>query len=91
MPLTRDVTCKVSAVLLLQAKNIKMFNATAVEDLLVREDAEKGKYVGGVVTNWTLVSLNHDTQSCMDPNVIESQVCTACFCCLGVDDAHLYV
>ncbi len=28
----------------------------------------------GVVTNWTLVSLNHDTQSCMDPNVIESKV-----------------
>jgi thiamine thiazole synthase len=34
-----------------------------------------GKYVGGVVTNWTLVTLHHDTQSCMDPNVIEAQVC----------------
>jgi hypothetical protein len=33
-----------------------------------------GKYVGGVVTNWTLVTLHHDTQSCMDPNVIEAQV-----------------
>jgi thiamine thiazole synthase len=30
--------------------------------------------VGGVVTNWTLVTLHHDTQSCMDPNVIEAQV-----------------
>lgn len=58
----------------LQAPNVKMFNATAVEDLIVREDAVRGKYVGGVVTNWTLVALNHDTQSCMDPNVIESKV-----------------
>ncbi|KAF4714187.1 thiamine metabolism- protein [Perkinsus olseni] len=49
--------------------NIKLFNATAVEDLIVK----KGR-VSGVVTNWTLVSLNHDTQSCMDPNVMESRV-----------------
>ncbi len=28
----------------------------------VREDAVRGRYVGGAVTNWTLVSLNHDTQ-----------------------------
>ena len=34
----------------------------------------RGKYVGGAVTNWTLVSLNHDTQMCMDPNVLESKV-----------------
>lgn len=33
-----------------------------------------GRYCAGVVTNWTLVALNHDTQSCMDPNVIESKV-----------------
>ncbi len=52
-----------------QAPNVKLFNATAVEDLVVREDPEKGRYVGGAVTNWTLVSLNHDTQMCMDPNV----------------------
>lgn len=26
------------------------------------------------MTNWTLVSLNHGLQSCMDPNVIESKV-----------------
>ena len=51
-----------------------MFNATAVEDLIVREDPVMGRYVGGAVTNWTLVSLNHDTQMCMDPNVIESKV-----------------
>ena len=48
---------------------MKLFNATAVEDLIVREDPVKGRYVGGAVTNWTLVSLNHDTQMCMDPNV----------------------
>ena len=57
-----------------QAPNIKLFNATAVEDLIVREDELRGKYVGGAVTNWTLVSLNHDTQMCMDPNVLESKV-----------------
>lgn len=56
--------------------NVKMFNATCVEDLVVRTDSsvQGGRYIGGVVTNWTLVALNHDTQSCMDPNVIESQV-----------------
>jgi len=58
----------------LQAPNIKLFNATAVEDLVIRDDAARGPYVGGAVTNWTLVSLNHDTQMCMDPNVLESKV-----------------
>lgn len=58
----------------LAAPNVKLFNATAVEDLIVKEDEARGKYVAGVVTNWTLVSLNHDTQSCMDPNVLESKV-----------------
>ena len=58
----------------LAAPNVKLFNATAVEDLVVKEDEARGKYVAGVVTNWTLVSLNHDTQSCMDPNVLESKV-----------------
>lgn len=53
----------------LAAPNIKMFNATAVEDFIVREDK-----VAGVVTNWSLVTQNHDTQSCMDPNVLESKV-----------------
>jgi cysteine-dependent adenosine diphosphate thiazole synthase len=49
--------------------NVKLFNAVAVEDLIV-----KGGRVGGVVTNWALVSMNHDTQSCMDPNVMEAKV-----------------
>jgi thiamine thiazole synthase len=58
----------------LQAPNVKLFNATAVEDLIVKEDETRGKYVAGVVTNWTLVTLHHDTQSCMDPNVIEAKI-----------------
>lgn len=57
----------------LAAPNIKLFNATAAEDLIVKQD-KRGKYVAGAVTNWTLVSLNHDTQMCMDPNVIEAKV-----------------
>jgi len=60
----------------LAAPNVKLFNATAAEDLIIREDPSVlgGKAVGGVVTNWTLVTLHHDTQSCMDPNVIEAKV-----------------
>jgi cysteine-dependent adenosine diphosphate thiazole synthase len=56
--------------------NVKLFNATAVEDLITRPDPESpsGIRVAGVVTNWTLVSLNHDTQSCMDPNTINAPV-----------------
>ncbi|EPB91714.1 thiazole biosynthetic enzyme, chloroplastic [Mucor circinelloides 1006PhL] len=54
---------------LLMRPNVKLFNATAAEDLIVKD----GK-VAGVVTNWTLVSLNHNTQSCMDPNVVEAKV-----------------
>ena len=57
-----------------QAPNVKLFNATAVEDLIIKEDEVRGKHVAGVVTNWTLVTLHHDTQSCMDPNVIEAKV-----------------
>lgn len=56
------------------APNVKLFNATAVEDLIVRDTEKRGKHVAGVVTNWALVTMNHDTQSCMDPNVIESKV-----------------
>ncbi|VAI77947.1 unnamed protein product [Triticum turgidum subsp. durum] len=37
--------------------------------IIVKEDR-----VAGVVTNWALVSMNHDTQSCMDPNVMEAKV-----------------
>ncbi|KAL8386895.1 hypothetical protein RB595_010308 [Gaeumannomyces hyphopodioides] len=52
--------------------NVKLFNATAVEDLITRQ-AEGGKVrVAGVVTNWTLVSMHHDDQSCMDPNTINA-------------------
>ncbi|CAL0332100.1 unnamed protein product [Lupinus luteus] len=54
---------------LLARPNVKLFNAVAAEDLIV-----KGGRVGGVVTNWALVSMNHDTQSCMDPNVMEAKV-----------------
>ncbi|THG98817.1 hypothetical protein EW026_g3427 [Hermanssonia centrifuga] len=54
--------------------NVVMMNATAVEDLIIREDFQGRQRVSGVVTNWTLVALNHDTQSCMDPNVITAPV-----------------
>ncbi|XP_035544327.1 thiamine thiazole synthase 2, chloroplastic isoform X1 [Juglans regia] len=54
---------------LLARPNVKLFNAVAAEDLIV-----KGDRVSGVVTNWALVSMNHDTQSCMDPNVMEAKV-----------------
>ncbi|XP_062077793.1 thiamine thiazole synthase, chloroplastic [Humulus lupulus] len=54
---------------LLARPNVKLFNAVAAEDLIV-----KGDRVAGVVTNWALVSMNHDTQSCMDPNVMEAKI-----------------
>ncbi|KAJ3416265.1 thiamine metabolism- protein [Chytridiales sp. JEL 0842] len=58
--------------------NVKMFNATAAEDLIVRpnpvDPTGTTKRVGGVVTNWTLVSLNHDHQSCMDPNTMTAPI-----------------
>lgn len=53
--------------------NVKMFNATAVEDLITRPEGDSVR-IAGVVTNWTLVSLNHDTQSCMDPNTINAPI-----------------
>jgi len=49
--------------------NVKLFNAVAAEDLIIKENR-----VSGVVTNWALVSMNHNTQSCMDPNVMEAKV-----------------
>lgn len=56
----------------LEFPNVKLFNATAVEDLVTRPAGDNGEVtVAGVVTNWTLVSMAHDLQSCMDPNVIE--------------------
>jgi thiamine thiazole synthase len=60
---------------------VKLFNATAVEDLIVKRDGdangEEVERVAGVVTNWTLVALNHSTQSCMDPSTITAPV--VCF------------
>lgn len=59
----------------LSMPNVKLFNATAVEDLITRVNESTGEIsVAGVVTNWTLVSMHHDDQSCMDPNTINSKV-----------------
>lgn len=58
----------------LQFPNVKLFNATAVEDLITRSDGQGGIRIAGVVTNWTLVSMHHDDQSCMDPNTINAPV-----------------
>ena len=55
--------------------NVKLFNATSVEDLITRRDEATGAIrVAGVVTNWTLVTMHHDDQSCMDPNTINAPV-----------------
>jgi len=56
--------------------NIKLFNATTVEDLITRPDpsSPSGIRITGVVTNWTLVTMHHDDQSCMDPNTINAPV-----------------
>jgi len=55
--------------------NIKLFNATAVEDLITRADGPNGELrIAGVVTNWTLVTMHHDDQSCMDPNTINAPI-----------------
>lgn len=50
--------------------NVKLFNATCVEDLITRPAADLpgGVRIVGVVTNWTLVTLHHDDHSCMDPS-----------------------
>ncbi|CAL9728216.1 thiamine thiazole synthase [Monosporozyma unispora] len=56
----------------LEFPNVKLFNAVAVEDLVTRPVGTDGQVTAaGVVTNWTLVAMAHDLQSCMDPNVIE--------------------
>ncbi|PYI11435.1 Thi4-domain-containing protein [Aspergillus sclerotiicarbonarius CBS 121057] len=57
--------------------NVKLFNATSVEDLITRPAANgnpKETRIAGVVVNWTLVTLHHDDQSCMDPNTINAPV-----------------
>lgn len=58
----------------LEFPNIKLFNATTVEDLITRRTAggSGDVRIAGVVTNWTLVSMHHDDQSCMDPNTINA-------------------
>ncbi|KAF2086245.1 thiazole biosynthetic enzyme [Saccharata proteae CBS 121410] len=58
----------------IQFPNVKLFNATAVEDLITRPTADGGIRIAGVVTNWTLVSMHHDDQSCMDPNTINAPI-----------------
>ncbi|KAH8888630.1 thiazole biosynthetic enzyme [Thozetella sp. PMI_491] len=58
----------------LRMPNVKLFNATAVEDLITRNGEGGTVRVAGVVTNWTLVSIHHDDQSCMDPNTINAPV-----------------
>jgi thiamine thiazole synthase len=55
----------------LSLPNIKLFNATCVEDLITRP-SDEGVRISGVVTNWTLVAMHHDDQSCMDPNTINA-------------------
>lgn len=53
--------------------NVKLFNATAVEDLITRPAQAGGNpTIAGVVVNWTLVTQHHDDQSCMDPNTINA-------------------
>ncbi len=54
---------------ILKMPSVKLFNAVAVEDLITRD----GRVVG-VVTNWSLVTRAHGTQSCMDPNIMEAKV-----------------
>ncbi|KAI9716584.1 MAG: thiamine metabolism- protein [Chrysothrix sp. TS-e1954] len=59
----------------LQFPNIKLFNATCVEDLVTRPSPTGvGIRIAGVVTNWTLVAKHHDDQSCMDPNTINAPI-----------------
>ncbi|CAD6885753.1 unnamed protein product [Tilletia caries] len=43
---------------MLALPNVTMFNATCSEDLIVKQDRDGVGRVNGVVTNWTLVTLN---------------------------------
>ncbi|KAJ5605701.1 hypothetical protein N7510_008482 [Penicillium lagena] len=54
--------------------NVKLFNATCVEDLITRPDVDGSIRLAGVVVNWTLVTLHHDDHSCMDPNTINAPI-----------------
>lgn len=59
---------------LLALPNVKLFNATCVEDLIVKRDATGTQRINGVVTNYTLVSMAHGLQSCMDPQTITAPI-----------------
>ncbi|PLB36041.1 thiamine thiazole synthase [Aspergillus candidus] len=56
--------------------NVKLFNATSVEDLITRPGSSgpESARIAGVVVNWTLVTMHHDDQSCMDPNTINAPI-----------------
>ncbi|TQS32215.1 hypothetical protein Golomagni_07477 [Golovinomyces magnicellulatus] len=62
---------------LLAMDNVKLFNATCCEDLIIKKDAQGTQRVNGVVTNWTLVTMAHGLQSCMDPQNDASLAITA--------------
>jgi ribulose 1,5-bisphosphate synthetase/thiazole synthase len=55
----------------LQFPNVKLFNATAVEDLITRPREDGTIQIAGVVTNWTLV--------CSVYTALEALVLTTCF------------
>lgn len=59
---------------ILAMPNVKLFNATCAEDLIIKDDGEGVKRVTGLVTNWTLVSQAHGLQSCMDPQTMTAPV-----------------
>jgi len=59
----------------LSMPNVKLFNATCVEDLITRPGLDgnpNSVRIAGVVTNWTLVTKHHDDHSCMDPGVLNA-------------------
>ncbi|BGP39511.1 thiamine metabolism-related protein [Rhodotorula kratochvilovae] len=62
----------------LRFPNVKLYNATACEDLITRPDplskVPGAVRIAGVVTNYTLVTLAHGLQSCMDPQTITAPV-----------------
>ncbi|KAL7338391.1 Thi4 family-domain-containing protein, partial [Rhodotorula toruloides] len=62
----------------LKFPNVKLFNATAVEDLISRPDplskVPGARRIAGVVTNFTLVTMAHGLASCMDPQTITAPV-----------------
>lgn len=54
--------------------NVKLFNATCAEDLIVKKDNDGVSRVTGVVSNFTLVTMAHGLQSCMDPQTLTAPV-----------------